>query len=355
MQKIFTYLCIGCLGILFGGCVETVDLEAPRIEDELVIYGALHAGVGRNEVQLGYTQRFGTFSIQPETGASVRFMDSRGEVYSCVEETPGTYVWVNTDRPVRAGESFTLEVSTAAGITYKSTPETVPGFLPIKDIYFTLNDDVIEDQFGNEFTQTFVDVFVDIDIREYEGRPLLRWRTENAYTFREIELPTFCPPQNPIKRCYINDGVKQPEEVLLLDGNDVERGEVKGIWVGRKAFDSTFNDVNVFRVFQRTLTLTGFTYWVNQEKVFSQGGSIFDSSPTSVRGNLVNQNDPEDQILGNFEVFSADTALISMTLTDFTPDIPPEICVFRRCNVNAPCLACELVPNSSLTKPDFFP
>ena len=355
MRNFFSYICVGCLAVMLGGCVETVELDAPRVEEELVIYGNLHAGLGRNEVQIAYTQEFGTFNIQEETGATVFFIDGDGEKFTCAEEGSGIYAWINEDRPVRSGEVFTLEVTTAAGVTYRSTPETVPAALPIRNIYFELNDDVVRDQFGNEFSKTFMDIFVDVDLRDYEGSPLLRWQTFNAYTFREIELPTFCPPQNPIKRCYIDDGITQPEDVLILDSKDVSRGEVKGIWVGRKPFDSTFNDLNIFRVFQRTLTSTGFTYWENQAKVFGQGGSIFDSAPTSVRGNIVNQNDPDDQVLGNFEVFSADTAMISMNLTDLNPAIPPQICQFRRCNVNGPCIACEQFQNSSTIKPDYFP
>ncbi|MEM9934205.1 MAG: DUF4249 family protein [Bacteroidota bacterium] len=350
---------VACCGVVTS-CIEAVDLTATKVESELVIRAAVLAGTGRNVVELGYTQEFGTTIPLPERQATVSVTDGQGNTFSFTEEEPGIYVWINENRPILPGETFTLTLSTQGGEIFSSSPETVPGHIPINNIYYEVRQDDFINELGNPLTKNFVDVFVDIALEGVENVSFLRWETENVYLFWEVDKPK--PPCSPFYVpgvCYIYDGKMQPEEVILLDGRENRGGEISRIWVGRKQLDSTFNQLNGFEVVQHSMTQSSFTYWDDVAKVVSQGGSIFDSPPAAVRGNIFNVNNPLDQVLGAFEVFNTDTAHLLIYKTDLAPEyVPPRYCLplrFDPCTFYRPCDNCFVIENSSGIRPAFFP
>ncbi|MEM7511940.1 MAG: DUF4249 domain-containing protein [Bacteroidota bacterium] len=358
-------LCIyGLLAVslsYLSGCIEAVELkEETPTEKEFVVHAVLYAGTGRNVVELGFTQEFGIVIPAPEEGANVSVTDEQGNTYSFTEESSGTYIWENTTRPILAGEAFTLNISTRSGEAFTSTPETVPGGVPIKNIYYEVNQDQFINEIGNPLTKDFVDVYIDVDLTGAETASLLRWETDNVYLFWEVDKPK--PPCNPFytpKVCYIYDGKMQPEEVLLLDGRENVNTEINRIWVGRKQLDSTFNQLNGFEVVQHSMTKSSFAYWEDVNKVISQGGGIFDSPPAPVRGNITNVDNPLEQVLGSFQVANTDTAHLLIYKTDLAPEyVPPRYCKplwWDPCTFYRPCDNCQVIKNSSPVRPAFFP
>ncbi|MEM8900810.1 MAG: DUF4249 family protein, partial [Bacteroidota bacterium] len=351
MKKLFIISFLVATLCFLNGCIEAVELkEKTESKRELVIQAVLYAGTGRNIVELGFSQELGIVIPIPEEGADVSVTDQQGNIYSFEEESSGTYVWDNKTRPILAGEAFKLNVKTKTGEAFSSETETVPGYIPVKKIYYEVRQDEFINEIGNPLTKNFVDVFVDIDLTGVETTSLLRWETNNVYLFWEVNKPK--PPCSPFYTpdvCYIYDGKMQPEEVLLLDGRENANSEINRIWVGRKQLDSTFNQLNGFEVIQHSVTKSSFSYWEDVSKVVSQGGSIFDAPPAAVRGNISNVDNPLDQVLGSFELVNSDTAHLLIYKTDLAPEyIPPVYCQplwYDPCTFYRPCDNCFVIKN----------
>ena len=264
----------------FMGCIEAIELEEPELDSELVITGYISPGVATHQVEIFVSSPFGDLIPEYVNGASVAVIDDQGNSYSFEEKEAGVYTWNSENRPIQVGESFFLTVALADGRTYQSGVEKIPQPIPIERSYFEVTTDVFTNEFGNPVQTKFVDVFVDIEIPSSEESSLLRFETDRVYVFREVDWPKPpCDPRRFPSTCYILEGKSQPEEVVLLDGDDFQVGPVERIWVGRKRLDSTFNQLSVFSVIQKSSSRSSFSYWQDVSKVSSLGGSIFDVPP----------------------------------------------------------------------------
>jgi len=115
-------------------------------------------------------------------------------------------------------------------------------------------------------------------------------------------------------------------------------------------------------------------YWEKLDKTANPVGSIFDTPPSPVQGNIYNINDPVVAVLGFFEAIVTDTTrrfTLNFDLPTFIKpckwDGPPLNKYPDHClNCLLPtdrdltrfpdhCLNCQLIPGSSLTKPSYWP
>ncbi|MEM6764907.1 MAG: DUF4249 domain-containing protein [Bacteroidota bacterium] len=352
-------LCLGGLLLSLSGCIEAVELASSEIEAELVISGSISSGIATHQVEIFVSSPFGDAVPDYVGGASVAVVDELGVSYPFTEGETGRYSWKNENRPIAVGESFYLQIVLDDGREYRSAVERVPSSIPIQNAYFEIKTDVITNELGFPLENKFLDVFVDIELPSREESSLLRWETERVYVFQEVDWPKPpCDPRRFPRTCYVFEGKTQPQEVILLDGDELQVGPVEGIWVGRKRLDSTFNQLSVFTVVQKSSSRTSFNYWQDVATISSEGGSIFDAPPAPVRGNIVNANDEREQVLGNFEAVNVDTARVIIFPTDLDQNFVPPYCQpvrFRPCEYYAPCLFCQLIPNSTLERPDYLP
>ncbi|MEM8896849.1 MAG: DUF4249 domain-containing protein [Bacteroidota bacterium] len=344
--------------LLLTGCIEEVDLTTNSYEEELVIYGSVSKGVGEQVVKVGMTRPFRSVVDQPESGANVYITDQNSEQYTLQETEEGTYIWDNADRPVKVGDSFTLFVELADGRQFQSTTELVPENVPVKDVYFELTEEEVVNEIGNPVIDRFVDVFLDIDVPDTDAPVFLRWETENVYLFIEAAITdTRCGIPNIPRTCFVYDGFTQPKEVVTFDGSNKKKGLIEGLWVGRKPFDSTFNQRNIFSIYQHAFSSNSYEYWRDVSEVQEQSGRVFDTPPAAVRGNIVNLDDPNEIVLGHFQAINVDTIRYDIWKQDLAPAVVPPYCFprwFDPCTYYPPCLNCILIPNSTYTRPSFL-
>ncbi|MEM8896850.1 MAG: DUF4249 domain-containing protein [Bacteroidota bacterium] len=344
---------------IFTGCIEEIELKEPDLESELVISGSISPGITTHQVEIFISSPFGDLVPEYVKEADVAVVDEQGRSYTFEEKEAGVYTWLNENRPILVGESFYLTVSLADGRKFQSSLEKIPQKIPVQNTYFEVNTDITTNERGSPLERKFVDIYVDIELPESDESTLLRWETDRVYVFREVDWPK--PPCDPRRfpgTCYIIEGKAQPEEVILLDGDDYQVGAVDRIWVGRKRLDSTFNQLSVFSIFQKSTSRSSFTYWDDVSRVASPGGSIFDIPPSPVRGNIFNTENEGEIVLGNFEAVNTDTVRLPIYPTDLDMNFIPPYCQprrFRPCEYYAPCLFCWLIPNYTMERPSYLP
>ena len=359
-HKLRKVLMLSCLGVCLSltACIEAVDLTLDYYEEELVIYGSVSKGVGEQVVRVGMTRPFRSVVDKPEIGANVYIIDQLGEQYTFQETEEGTYTWDNTDRQVEVGDSFTLFVELRDGRRFQSTNELVPKNVPVKDVYFELTDEEVVNEIGNPVIDRFIDIFVDIDVPDTDAPVFLRWETENIYLFIEVAITdTRCGLPNIPRTCFVYDVFTHPREVVTFDGSDKEKGLIEGIWIGRKPFDSTFNQRNIFSIYQHSFSGTSHQYWRDVAVVQEQSGRAFDTPPAPVRGNMVNVDEPGEIVLGHFQAVNVDTIRYDIWRQDLAPAQVPPYCFprwFDPCTFYPPCLNCILIPNSTYIRPSFL-
>jgi hypothetical protein len=341
-MKAFTYLSWSFLLLLLGlgSCVEEIDLPNTRRGGELVIHGTLTPSRSPQKLRIARTSPEERITV-PVTGASARVFDEQGNWEFYREVGEGVYEFMGNQIQVEKGHSYYLEVN-ILGRIYRSRPERMPTEVGYDELEWIATP------------QKFVEVYADSYFPATEDPLFIRWNVEEVYILEPTDFPD---PFNDIPPpCYIWEYPNQ-QRMSLYNGalNPTER--LPQTLVARQYVDYRFLSRHYFLVTQLSISREAFEYWERVNKAVNRTGSIFDAPPAPVAGNLFSPSNPNEQVLGYFEVALTDTASIFTVPGFFNFWIPP-YCryvpfqpVARYPRV---CINCLDFPNSSLQKPDFF-
>nr|MCU0402397.1 DUF4249 domain-containing protein [Algoriphagus sp.] len=119
-------------------CIDPYQVDVPEGEQLLTVEGIISTGPGPHAITLTRSATYGSIFeglIRPVSLATVVVRDNEGEVTFLTEDTEarGTYF---TPASFRAdvGKSYTLQILTAEGKVYTSTPERVESVPPIASL-----------------------------------------------------------------------------------------------------------------------------------------------------------------------------------------------------------------------------
>ncbi|MGB3466622.1 MAG: DUF4249 family protein [Cyclobacteriaceae bacterium] len=136
-----------------------------------------------------------------------------------------------------------------------------------------------------------------------------------------------------------------------------------------RSLDETFAGKHYFNVIRYSMNFETFDHWRNVSQLTDRVGSIFDAPPAALLSNIKNTDDPDERVLGFFEVVATDTSRFLISPGDlpvaFDPlcKLPPEIdnvpagcfrCVQEIFSLKSECLNCLQLKNSSRVRPSYF-
>lgn len=168
--------------------------------------------------------------------------------------------------------------------------------------------------------QLFTDSKIDSKTPQY-----LKWDLDEAFQLSPTDFPdpfgSIPPP------CYITS-LLNPSEIHLYNSNLLEADNIKGLKLTTRILDYAFLDRFYFNIKLSSITPEAYNYWEKVSKVVNNIGTVFDSPPAPIRGNIYNVNDPDEQVLG---YFSASSIKISRKriLAVEVPYFIPLVCEYR--------------------------
>jgi hypothetical protein len=287
--------------LLFANCVQEVDFGQEAINrEELVVSGRF---TNLNEPQTLSLLRPGDYTRQafePVRGAQVSLSDGTNE-----------YLYVETggDRPVyvlnhkgEPGKTYTLRIKTPEGTVYQSQPQTMPQPIAIGNIELKGENIEFQRSEGGTFKEPHGTVHIKMTT---PADGFLRWDVFRVYIFNEIDkLPYELFPNQ--KQCFITDYFNT-QTVPQLDLSTLQAGTAISQKIGQRRIDYTFEHRQCFSVYQLSTTREAFEYWEKVNRLLALNGTIFDTPPAIVPGNIFVGGDIRQKAaLGFFEVCSAD-------------------------------------------------
>ena len=354
MMMIRRIIWLGCTFLLLSSCIEEIQVELPESEviQQLVVDGQIHTGPGPYYVRLQRVGGRGIPGFNPVLGGTGKIKTGSGIEESLTEVGEGLYMIPGDAIQGEVNESYILELE-VAGEIYRSDEEILPPPVSASGIRWQQIDKEFLSEQNVVTTLPYVELRIDTPVPTRENGPFFRWRTLETYSLVEIPPP---PPASNSLVCYFTFPTNL-QEILLFDGQSFD-GEVwDNQWVGDREIDWTFFSKHVFSVVQYTTTEASFSYWANVREVTNQVGSIFDTPPAAIGGNMKNVNDPKEQVLGFFEAVSTDTIRTFTTSADFDPRLARPLCV----NLGvfdprqpAVCTNCLSLEGATLIRPPFF-
>ena len=332
-------------------CSEVIDLNVGPQQEQLVIFGRVTDGLAGNEVWLAQTSPVDGQQA-PVTGSTVTLLEDGNAIGEYLEFEEGRYRLDLQGDSARTGRNYALRVQLRDGREYLSPAQVMPALMAVDSIYFDANTvETVVNQAGVTVTQNRASVLADTRILDPEQDTFLKWHLTSAYIFEERRriCPT-CPPPP----CYVINDIT-PQQMLLFDGRTLKVPEIRRQEMLSEVIDSRFALAFYFQVIQLTMSEAAYDYFALIDQISNLQGSIFDTPSAPVPGHFSNVNDPDEEVLGFFEVVRADTTRIRIRSDDldFFVDIP---CPGLPPGATEPdaCTNCRLIPNSTLVRPYYF-
>ncbi|MDN5217207.1 DUF4249 domain-containing protein [Fulvivirgaceae bacterium BMA12] len=335
------------------GCIDKIPLDTEGMVDLLVIEGSINNQPGPYTITI---KRSGDFSEDqlaipdPVTGAQVRIVASTGESSAMSEIDPGIYQTDDLNFRGEIGKSYHMEATLADGKTYRSLAEELLPVPPIEQVNFgTIKQEVLGD--NNVISEEdFIRFSVDTRIPDDGKRHYLKWNFTGEYVFSEIGDPSV--PLKPVRRCYVPDNIDLNKIVIFSGGDGARKELTKELLV--KDLDNKFLITYCFHLFQQSLTPGAYAFWEKVEALVNRSGSLFEVPPGRIDGNIINPDEPDEEVLGYFYATAVDDVRFFVQRRDIE-----DVVIFNNCNNADPellalCLNCLLVTNSTLEKPPYW-
>jgi len=264
MKKIFKTIFI-LLTLI--SCEDVIDIDVNNDEPRLVIDASIHWLKGTNGntqlIQLSLTAPYFDDAIPPATGANVFILDSSNNTFNFIEEG-NTGIYKNENFIPVIGEIYNLNILYKSE-TYIAT-ETMTPVVPIESIE-QKNDGGFS---GDE-----------IEIKAYYTDPE---NIENYYLFEFLILDT----NSSTLEVYDDEFTDGNQIFAFYSDEDLESGDqmlIRNSGISER----TYEFLNILL-----------------QQTDEDSGDPFETQTTTVRGNCINQTNPDNFPLGYFRVSETD-------------------------------------------------
>lgn len=339
---LFSILICICILVSFTSCVEDTTIETDSFENLLVINASISNEMKQHEVLLTRSYRFQD-SPEMETGADVKIIGN-GVEYNFNEVEDGRYI---SQEQFSAGLNveYQLKITTKNGNKYSSTSQKLAAVTEIDKLYVerVMNDDGVD---GLNFLVDSFDPSNASKFYRYEYEETFKiiapmWVSDEAFVVSdhcpgcEVGL---MPRDEDTRVCYRTEISNQQN---LLENESLDTDKVEGHIVRfLPRTDYEISHRYSLLVKQFVISESAYTYYKTLGD-FSAEGSVFSQIQTGfVEGNMSSESDPNEKVIGFFDVNSVAEKRVFINYSDFyegagLPDFP------ILCNLQAPALEPE--------------
>lgn len=299
--------------LLMQGCIEPYEFEAETYENVLVLEANITDELKRQEVFLSRSLMLEEDAPVPETGADVRITDDNGNEYIFNEVSPGKYESAQVFG-AQNNRNYQLHISTSEG-QYESDVTALQESTGIDNLYArrtTFN--------GDDGVALQVDNYNPPDAARF-----YRYKYEETYKI----ISRFSSDSDLI---YDNGFIEVPKtkeettcyntvasnDIILAGTTSLQENNLEGFMV---RFIETGNPISSRRysilVKQFALSPEAFAYYETLKKLSGSDNVFSQNQPGFVAGNVYNLNDPEEKVVGMFNVSSVSSKRIYFNYSDF--------------------------------------
>jgi hypothetical protein len=337
--------------LLLAGCLSPIDFPAENLGGKLVVSGQISPLKEQNIIQVGLTADTKRLPF-PVSGAQITLFDDAGGVYSYVENPNKVGYYILPDVEGVPGRTYHIVVTTPEGNVYQSVEEKMPMQAgQLATTYEILFEDFTDGE-GTISNEPFIKIYANAIVPTTEEPSFLKWSVDEVFKLTPTDFPDpfgSVPPS-----CYIVQNA-DPQRIALFNGAEVKARSIDNLLVTSRLINWTFVERHYFTTTQSSLTEEAYDYWRKVNILANQVGSIFDTPPAEITGNMYNVNDPSEKVLGYFQ--AANQTYDRFFILPFNlPFFLSNECTFDTWDEQYPprCLNCLGVANSSYEMPEWF-
>ncbi len=237
--------------------------------------------------------------------ASVTITDDAGNTINLYNTGSGIYKTDSLAFTGNIGRTYTLHIKTGEGEEYVSDPCLMQSVPDIDTIYFAKDQQVV-----NNGTQTEEGISIYLDSKEGDNNQYYRWAYEETWKFKvpDPKKYNFDPADSSItsvpeikEYCWKS---RNSDEILIYSNLAGQSGPVRKepiTFIASDQSDRLLIEYSIL-VKQYSVSKNEYEFWNNLNQVNESGGDIFASQPFPVISNIHNINNPNEEVLGYFQV-----------------------------------------------------
>ncbi len=340
--------------LVLSSCLTPIDFPVEIKGGTLVVSGQISNLSDQNFVQLGTTAKIAQLPF-PVSGATIQLFDDVGNVYLYEEDVQNLGMYYLKNEVGIAGRTYYIQIDLIDGGSYKSLPEKLPEPTLQESVSYTIVKKEFTDKEGAVVMQDYFDLYSNSELLPSNEPIYLKWGVEEVFLLSPTDFPD--PFGNIPPPCFVIQNA-DPQRIVLFNGSEVTSTSINNLLVGSRLIDWSFLERHYFTIYQSSITKEAYDYWRKVNIVANQVGTIFDTPPATITGNLISKENPKEKTLGYFQatnqtynrffVFPSDLPFpLTVTTCAFTGS-------FNSLEYPARCIDCTTVRNSSYTRPDWF-
>jgi hypothetical protein len=309
---LFRYLNTLALVILFAGCRDIYTPEVEAQQGVLVVEGLISNLNERSFVKLTLAKQYYDLTRRDTavTKAKVIIMEDGSVDYYLHEIDSGYYVTYPAEFIAKPGHTYSLQIVTAKGEKYQSTPQLMLPSPTIDSLYGEIleKEYIYKDVHGKTVGKMEAGAQTYIDFRSNTLLPVqYRFKSTLLVGSKYIDRSTSPYPSV----IYVWEK-HNPDNTINLTGSAGTH-----INLSVSAFPVSFYPFNEYlydliddehienwflQVRQYSLNQEAYQYYSDINKLLSSTGAIFDPIASQLSGNMTCISNPDRKVLGYFEV-----------------------------------------------------
>ncbi len=311
-MKIFSFFIL----IILFGCTEPYVLQTSNFEEALVIEASISNEFKKQQIKLSKTYRLEENGPTFVENATVTVEDDLGNVYDFVEGDE-IYESENAFEAI-PGRTYKLTIVTD-GKVYTSTQETLTQVNPIEDV--EVKDITIGDVRGAEIKVKSFDPTNSSKYYRYEYEETYKivapkWRPYVVTVNSTTKDLIFTPRTYEARTCY---STVKSNELLLHSTTNLSEDRVDF----KVRFIPVDNPIIMHRysilVKQYVQNLESYTYYNTLKTISGSDGILSQNQPGFFSGNITCVSNPNEKVVGFFDVSSVSSQRIFFNFEDVFP------------------------------------
>jgi len=268
--------------VMLYGCLSPVDIRVDNPGGQVIISGQISTLENRSVVQIGRTAA--KRLPFPETDASVILRDEQENYLGTYWETTAG-VYKLSDFQGSPGQKYFLDVILMDGLRYRSEIEPMSEFISSVELGYQLTERIATDSEGTNVPQKFVEIYASTILPDECNSCFINWSVEEVYKLTPADFPD--PFGSTPESCYITQKA-DANRIQLLNSTIVSVRKIENIFVCQRKVDYSFVEKHYFIAYQSFITANAYKYWQKVNVLANQSGSIFDTPPAQIEGNVKN-------------------------------------------------------------------
>ncbi|KPK82636.1 MAG: hypothetical protein AMS27_14410 [Bacteroides sp. SM23_62_1] len=288
--------------------MEPYTPDIRQSQESLVVEGLLTDQPGIQTIYLSRSSPYSDPGFIPERDCLVRVVDENGNSYLFYDQGEGVYQRFMMASQLVRGTAYKLSILTTEGKEYESNYEILPFPCPLIDSVYFETETV--GTFDPEQPLEGIQFYIDLDAEEDQARNY-RWELVETWEYYAAHIIT-----------DYYDGELHKMDDPFKYHHCWYTGRISNIYTSSTKH-SVSNRINRYPLYfvsnqtnrlkirysllvkQFSLSDEAYQYWDQMRRQHQESGGLYETQPAQIRGNVYNINDPEELVLGFFNVASS--------------------------------------------------